>query len=84
VGDIAWVSCFVALYNRGCLLLPDDEKLCETQAIVRPTVEYVSSARDPYQENHIKKIETVQRRSARFIKHQTKGQTRIYKTLHRK
>jgi hypothetical protein len=39
------------------------------QAIVRPTVEYVSSARDPYQENHIKKIETVQRRSARFIKH---------------
>jgi hypothetical protein len=27
---IAWLSCFVVLYNRGCLSLPDDEKLCET------------------------------------------------------
>ena len=25
---------------------------------------------DPYQEHHVKKIEMVQRRSARFIKHQ--------------
>ena len=32
------------------------------QAIVRPNVEYASSAWDPYQENHIKKIEMVQRR----------------------
>jgi hypothetical protein len=32
------------------------------QAIVRPNVEYASSAWDPYQENHIKKIEMMQRR----------------------
>ena len=30
VGDIAWLSCFVVLYNLGCLSLFDDEKLCET------------------------------------------------------
>ena len=32
------------------------------QAIVRPNIEYASSAWDPFQENHIKKIEMVQRR----------------------
>jgi hypothetical protein len=30
VGDIAWLSCFVVLYNLGCLSLSDDEKLRET------------------------------------------------------
>ena len=39
-------------------------------ALVRPNLEYASSAWDPYQANHISKIEMVQRRSARFIKHQ--------------
>jgi hypothetical protein len=29
MGDIAWLSCFVVLYNLGCLSLPDGEKLCE-------------------------------------------------------
>jgi hypothetical protein len=32
------------------------------QAIVRPNVEYASSVWDPYHENHIKKIEMMQRR----------------------
>ena len=43
---------------------------CLMVATPLPNVEYTSSAWDPYQENQIKKIEMVQRRSARFIKHQ--------------
>jgi hypothetical protein len=43
---------------------------CLMVATPLPNVEYASSAWDPYQENQIKKIEMVQRRSARFIKHQ--------------
>jgi hypothetical protein len=69
VGDIAWLSCFVEIKKRAY------------QAIVRPTVEYVSSAWDPYQENHIKKIETVQRRSARTQWQKKKGQIRVITKL---
>ena len=35
---------------------------------VRPLLEFASPAWDPYQANHIKKIEAVQRRAARFVK----------------
>ena len=58
--------------RRNISKFPEEIKKRAYQAIVRPTcnVEYASSAWDPYQENQIKKIEMVQRRSARFIKHQ--------------
>ena len=29
VGDIAWLSCIVVVYNLVYLSLPDDEKVCE-------------------------------------------------------
>lgn len=56
--------------RRNIGKFPEEIKKRAYQAIVRPNVEYASSAWDPYQENHIKQIEMVQRRSARFIKHQ--------------
>ena len=56
--------------RRNISKFPEEIKKRAYQAIVRPNVEYASSAWDPYQENQIKKIEMVQRRSARFIKHQ--------------
>lgn len=37
-------------------------------ALVRPHLEYASSAWDPYYNKHINQLEMVQRRSARFIK----------------
>ena len=55
---------------RNIIKFPEEIKKRAYQAIVRPNVEYASSAWDPHQENHIKKIEMVQRRSACFIKHQ--------------
>ncbi|XP_071132773.1 uncharacterized protein [Mytilus edulis] len=55
--------------RRNIGKFPEEIKKRAYQAIVRPNVEYASSVWDPYQENHIKQIEMVQRRSARFIKH---------------
>ena len=56
--------------RRNISKFPEEIKKRAYQAKVRPNVEYASSAWDSYQENHIKKIEMVQRRSARVIKHQ--------------
>ena len=56
--------------RRNIIKFPEEIKKRAYQAILRPNVEYASSAWDPHQENHIKKIEMVQRRSACFIKHQ--------------
>ena len=56
--------------RRNISIFPEEIKKRAYQAKVRPNVEYASSAWDPYQENHIKKIEMVQRRSSRVIKHQ--------------
>jgi hypothetical protein len=57
-------------FLRNISKFPEEIKKRAYQAILRPNVEYASSAWDPHQENHIKKIEMVQRRSACFIKHQ--------------
>jgi hypothetical protein len=40
VGDIAWLSRFVVLFNLGYLSLFDDEKLCETSIFTIKFVEY--------------------------------------------
>jgi hypothetical protein len=56
--------------RRNISKFPEEITKRASQAKVRPNVEYASSAWDPYQENHIKKIGMVQRRSARVIKHQ--------------
>jgi hypothetical protein len=39
-------------------------------SLVRPHLEYASSVWDPYLQKHIYQIEMVQRRAARFIKHE--------------
>jgi hypothetical protein len=49
--------------RRNISKFPEEIKKRAYQAIVRPNVEYASSAWDPYQANQIKKIEMVQRRS---------------------
>jgi len=53
--------------RRNINKFPEEIKKRAYQAKVRPNVEYACSAWDPYQENHIKKIEMVQRRSTRVI-----------------
>lgn len=37
------------------------------RAMVRPTLEYCCPVWDPYQQNHIRKLEMVQRRAARYV-----------------
>ena len=47
---------------------PEEVKKQAYLALVRPHLEYASSAWDPHLQKHIQQIEMVQRRAARFIK----------------
>ena len=47
---------------------PEEVKKQAYLALVRPHLEYASSAWDPHLQTHIQQIEMVQRRAARFIK----------------
>ena len=51
------------------------------KAMVRPTLEYACTVWDPYKEGQIRKIENVQRRSARFVLNQYKPTTSVTNLL---
>ena len=47
---------------------PESVKELAYKSLGRPHVEYASQVWDPWMDKHIKQIEAVQRRSARFVK----------------
>ena len=51
------------------------------KALVQPHVEYASSVWDPHLKKHVKQIEGVQRRAARFVKLLYDGTRKSYKPL---
>ena len=55
------------LCRRNLYMCPRDTKEAAYKAIVRPHLEYASSAWSPHTTNNIEKIEKVQRRGARFV-----------------
>ena len=54
--------------RRNLSSCPEGVKEAAHKAIVRPYVEYASSVWDPHLKKHVKQIEGVQRRAARFVK----------------
>ena len=54
--------------RRNLSSCPEGVKEAAYKAIVRPHVEYASSVWDPHLKKHVKQIEGVQRRAARFLK----------------
>ena len=56
------------LVRRDLYSCPENTKAKAYTTIVRPILEYASTVWDPHQANHIKKLEAIQRRAARFVK----------------
>ena len=54
--------------RRNLSSCPEGVKEAAHKAIVRPYLEYASSVWDPHLKKHVKQIEGVQRRAARFVK----------------
>ena len=70
--------------RRNLSSCPERVKEAAYKAIVRPRVEYASSVWDPYLKKHVKQMEGVQRRAARFVKKLLHAGTRnSYKPLER-
>ena len=53
--------------KRNLWFAPQDIKASAYKTLVRPTLEYASCAWDPHTKKDIKKIESIQRRAARFV-----------------
>ena len=58
-------------------LLDDDSKGLAYCSLVRPVLEYAAAAWDPYTQKDINRIEMVQRRAARFVKHDYRRSTSV-------
>ena len=54
--------------RRNLSSCPEGVKEAAYKALVRPHVEYASSVWDPHLKKHVKQIEGVQKRAARFVK----------------
>ena len=70
--------------RRNLSSCPEGVREAAYKALVRPHVEYASSVWDPHLKKHVKQIEEVQRRAARFVKNRLHSGTRnSYKPLER-
>ncbi|MEW8548097.1 MAG: reverse transcriptase family protein, partial [Candidatus Thiodiazotropha sp.] len=57
----------LAFLRRNLSSCPSQTKAQCYQSLVRPSLEYASTAWDPYTQTNINKLEAVQRRAARFV-----------------
>ena len=57
----------LAFLRRNLYNCPCHTKAQSYQTLIKPILEYASSAGDPYTQSNIKKLEGVQRRAARFV-----------------
>ena len=58
----------LAFIQRNLWHCPENLKKLAYQAMVRPKVEYCASLWDPHTKNNIERLESVQRKAARFVK----------------
>jgi hypothetical protein len=60
-------SRMLGLLRRNLYMASEDLRDRAYCALVRPSLEYAGTVWDPYTKDHIKQLEAVQRRSARFV-----------------
>ena len=81
---VAKANSMLGFMRRNLSNAPKRVKLQAYKSLVRPHIEYCSSVWDPFTTTNIKKIEAVQRRSARFIMNDygmTSSVTRMLKEI---
>ena len=64
---VSKASSMIGFLRRNLGNAPEKVKIQAYKSLVRPHVEYCSSVWDPHTKRYIQKVETVQRRAARFI-----------------
>ena len=92
--DLTWTHHINSIVNRGNRKVGFVRRNIRTgsfkakttayASLVRPHLEYCSSVWDPHQDNHIKQIEAIQRRAARYVHHnyeRTASVTQMMNTL---
>ena len=65
------------LIRRNLYECSQNTKELAYKTLVRPSLEYASCVWDPFQTNHIHRLEAVQRKAARFVTGQDKWQTSV-------
>ena len=65
--NIKKANSIIGLLRRNIGSCRADTKALAYQSLVRPVLEYATSAWDPHLKSHVNNIEMVQRRAARFV-----------------
>ena len=60
---------YFTFVKRNLYVCSEETKQAAYVSLVRPHLEYVTAVWDPYGQNQLEKLEAVQSRAVRFIKH---------------
>ena len=60
---------YFTFVKRNLYVCSEETKQAAYVSLVRPHLEYVTAVWDPYRQNQLEKLEAVQSRAVRFIKH---------------
>ena len=69
----------LAFVKRNLYACSDETKRVAYVSLVRPHLEYATAVRDPYRQNQVEKLEAIQSRAVRFIKHDYSYNTSVSK-----
>ena len=69
----------LAFVKRNLYACSEETKRAAYVSLVRPHLEYATAVWDPYRQNQVEKLDTIQSRAVRFIKHDYSYNTSVSK-----